>query len=121
MAKLDVAYFALYRPELCGTSIWDDLHKLSETIFYTRCRIKWIVITRVPPCNAERIDNSRSIDLARERPDGRSNSMNAPSPGPVLQTSSSDQSQPSLDRPSTLLPEIEMLPLAQELLHLVSV
>ena len=33
MAKLDVAYFALYRPEVCGTSIWDDLHKLSETIF----------------------------------------------------------------------------------------
>lgn len=119
-AKLDVAYFILYRPDLCGTSIWDDLHNLSESIFYTKCCIKWVVITRIHPCYAKSIDNSLSIDLAKASPDGLPNSMDTPSSGPVLQTSSSEQTQPILDPPGSP-PELETPPPGQELLDLVSV
>lgn len=119
-AKLAVAYFIVYRPELCGMSIWDDLHNLSDSILYTKCCIKWAVITRIQPFNAKRIDISLSIDLAKASPDGRSNSIDTPSSEPVLQTSSSEQRQASLDAAS-LPPEIEMPPPAQELLDSVSV
>ena len=102
-AKLDVAYFVLYRPELCGTSIWDDLHKMSTTILHTKCCIKWVVISRTHPCNAEPIDTSRSIDLAKRSPTGLS------------QTLSLEPSQSSSDPPVSP-PELEMPPPAQELL-----
>ena len=119
-AKLDVAYFILYRPELCGTSIWDELHNLSESIFYTKCCIKWVVITRIQPCDAKSIDISLSIDLAKASPDGLPNSIYTPSPGPILQSSSSEQNQPISDPPGSP-PELEMPPPAQELLDSVSV
>ena len=119
-AKLDVAYFILYRPELCGTSIWDDLHNLFESILHTKCYIKWVVITRIQPCNAKPIDISLSIDLAKASTDGLPNFIDTPSPDPVLQTSSSEQSQPILDPPDSP-PELEMPLPAQELLDSVSV
>ena len=62
-ARLEVAYFVLYRPEECGSSILEAFPQLLR-IGYTQCYIKWVIISSKHPNNYPQIRVSRQIDLA---------------------------------------------------------
>ena len=61
-AKIEVAYFVLYRPEECGSSITDVFPQL--LISHTKCHIKWVVISSKHPSDYPQIRASRRVGLA---------------------------------------------------------
>ena len=63
-ARYEVAYFLLYRPEECGSSILDEFPSLVADSIFTRCRIKWIVVSRMDPMIYDLTETSRQINLA---------------------------------------------------------
>ena len=61
-AKIEVAYFVLYRPEECGSSITDVFPQLR--ISHTKCHIKWVIISSKDPSDYPQIRAPRRVDLA---------------------------------------------------------
>ena len=61
-ARIEVAYFVLYRPEECGSSIMDVFPQLR--ISHTKCDIKWAIISSKHPSHYPQIRASR-VDLAK--------------------------------------------------------
>ena len=68
-AQIEIAYFLLYRPEDCGSSILNDFPSLTAEPMYTECHIKWIVISRLDPSSYHHIETPRQINLATAPPD----------------------------------------------------
>ena len=63
-ARYEVAYFLLYRPEECGASILDGFPSLIAQSPSSKCRIKWMVVSRMNPDFYNGIQNPQQIDLA---------------------------------------------------------
>ena len=63
-ARYEVAYFLLYRPEECGARILDDFASLITESLWVKCRIKWIVVSRMDPCIYNGTKTLQQINLA---------------------------------------------------------
>lgn len=63
-ARYEVAYFLLYRPEECGLSILNNFPSLVADSSFTRCRIKWMVVSRMDPALFDGIETPCQINLA---------------------------------------------------------
>ena len=59
-------YFVLYRPENAGSKILSALPELLRTI-YTKCRIKWVIISGVQASEVVGINEPLCIDLANRQ------------------------------------------------------
>ena len=105
-AKIEVAYFVLYRPEECGSSIVDIFRHLQPS--HTKCHIKWVIISSKHPSDCPQIKAPRQVDLGKGssvglRPTSR-NTSTAPttpefrrrSPSRSTSCSSIESSMPSL-------------------------
>ena len=99
-AKIEVAYFVLYRPEECGSSITDVFPQL--LISHTKCHIKWVIISSKHPSAYPQIRVSRRVDLANrssiERTPTSLNKSTAPTtPHSRTKSSSSSTSYSSFE------------------------
>ena len=99
-AKIEVAYFVLYRPEECGTSIMDVLPRL--LISHTKCHIKWVIISSNHPSDYPEIRVSRRVDLASGpsvelRPSSRKTSTASTTPDFIRNSSSRSTSFSSFE------------------------
>ena len=63
-AQYEVAYFLLYRPEECGARILDDFAPLIAESLQAKCRIKWIVVSRMNPSIYNGTKTIQQINLA---------------------------------------------------------
>lgn len=63
-ARYEVAYFLLYRPEECGSSILDEFSSLVAHASFTKCRLKWIVVSKQDPALLDGIETPCQINLA---------------------------------------------------------
>ena len=63
-AKIEVAYFVLYRPEECGSSIMDVFPQLRPS--HTKCHIKWVIISSKHPDEYSQIRDPLRVDLGAE-------------------------------------------------------
>ena len=63
-ARYEVAYFLLYRPEECGATILDDFAPLIAESLRAKCRIKWIVVSKMDPSIYNSIKTPQQINLA---------------------------------------------------------